>query len=90
MAIDPNLSVREREVCDGICRGLSKKQIASELDLSPHTVKFHAARIYRKLGAKTAAHAAVIFTVMEQAKMRADETGTPREDERPDPRLLPG
>ncbi|MFJ2778205.1 response regulator transcription factor [Kitasatospora sp. NPDC087315] len=41
--------------------GRSKKRIAQELSLSPHTVKSRLHRLYKRLGADGAAHAALIL-----------------------------
>lgn len=55
------LSEREREVLDGIYRGLSNKAIGLELGICEDTVKCHAKKMMRKLGtrnrAETVAHA---------------------------------
>ena len=45
------LSTREMEVLALIAGGLSNKEIARQLDLSPHTVKTHVARLLAKLDA---------------------------------------
>jgi DNA-binding CsgD family transcriptional regulator len=42
---------REREVVELVALGLTNRAIASRLGLSAHTVKFHLASIYAKLGA---------------------------------------
>jgi DNA-binding NarL/FixJ family response regulator len=42
-------------------RGLKNSQIAAELNLSSHAVKFHLASIYRKLGVSNRTEAAVVF-----------------------------
>ena len=47
------LSDAERRVLDLLLDGLSVSQVASELWLSPNTVKTHRRNIYRKLGATT-------------------------------------
>ena len=47
------LSDAERRVLDLLLDGLSVAQVASELWLSPNTVKTHRRSIYRKLGART-------------------------------------
>ncbi len=47
--IDP-LTSRESEVLELLAQGLANKQIAYELGISDHTVKFHISSIYRKLG----------------------------------------
>ncbi len=44
------LSHREREVADLVARGLTNRQVASELSISEHTVANHLAKILRKLG----------------------------------------
>ena len=51
------LSARERGVLLLICRGLSNKDIARELQIAPETVKSHAKRILLKLSARTRAEA---------------------------------
>jgi DNA-binding NarL/FixJ family response regulator len=45
------LTPRETEVLRMLAEGLSNKQIASRLAISEHTVKFHVASVYEKLGA---------------------------------------
>ena len=47
--IVPNVSVRERQILDLICRGLGDEAIAKRLNLSRNTVRNHAASLYRKL-----------------------------------------
>tara|TARA_R110002072_G_scaffold303087_1_gene493092 strand:- start:18341 stop:19306 length:966 start_codon:yes stop_codon:yes gene_type:complete len=47
-AID-KLTLREQQVVDGVTQGLSFKQIAKRLELSPSTVSNHLYRIYQKL-----------------------------------------
>jgi LuxR family maltose regulon positive regulatory protein len=44
------LSDREREVLTLVAAGLSNKQIARRLDISPNTVKTHTRNLYAKLG----------------------------------------
>lgn len=48
-----DLSLREKQVVDGICQGNTFKQIARTLTLSPSTVSNHLYRIYMKLGINT-------------------------------------
>ena len=43
------LSARELEVVNLISKGMTNKEISAQLDMSINTVKFHVARIYRKL-----------------------------------------
>jgi DNA-binding CsgD family transcriptional regulator len=51
------LTAREREVLEHIAAGLSNKQIASVLDISEHTVKFHVSAVLGKLGVTSRAAA---------------------------------
>jgi len=46
------ISPRELEVLREIAAGRSNKEIATQLHVSPNTVKTHAARLFEKLGAK--------------------------------------
>ena len=50
-------TAREGEVLGLLARGLSNKQIARELHISEHTVKFHISSLYAKLGAGNRAEA---------------------------------
>ena len=45
------LTPRETEILELLAQGLANKQIAFELEISEHTVKFHVSSIYAKLGA---------------------------------------
>jgi DNA-binding NarL/FixJ family response regulator len=45
------LTTREREVLELASHGLSNRDLAATLGISEHTVKFHLASIYGKLGA---------------------------------------
>lgn len=47
-----NISERELEVLREIASGLSNKEIAIRLSVSPNTVKTHVARLFEKLGAR--------------------------------------
>lgn len=47
------LTPREREVLEMLAEGLSNKEIAWRMRISEHTVKFHIASIFGKLGAST-------------------------------------
>jgi DNA-binding CsgD family transcriptional regulator len=46
------LSPRQREVAEGLARGLTYEQLAEELFLSPSTVRAHASALRRRLGAR--------------------------------------
>lgn len=54
------LSEREMQVLNGLCRGLSNKELARELDLQEVTIKLHVKTLCRKLEAKNRTHAAMI------------------------------
>ena len=54
------LSEREMQVLRCLCRGLSNKEIARELDLQEVTIKLHVKTLCRKLEAKNRTHAAMI------------------------------
>ena len=54
------LSNREREVLTLMADGLPNKTIALRLGVSPHTVKFHAASIFAKLGAASRTEAVTL------------------------------
>jgi DNA-binding CsgD family transcriptional regulator len=46
------ISASEMTVLEEIAAGRSNKEIAARLNISPNTVKTHAARLFEKLGAK--------------------------------------
>lgn len=52
-----SLTERELEVLQWLAQGLANKQIASQLGISEHTVKFHVSSIYSKLDATNRAEA---------------------------------
>lgn len=51
------LSTREREVLSDLSQGLSNKEIAMHLGISPRTVEIHRSNLISKIGAKSSAHA---------------------------------
>jgi DNA-binding NarL/FixJ family response regulator len=51
------LSAREQEVLGLIGGGATNREIAADLQLSPHTIKEHVSAVYRKLGARNRADA---------------------------------
>jgi len=53
----PGLSDRELEVLQLIATGATNREIAAELNLSPHTVKEHTSAVYRKLDVRNRAEA---------------------------------
>ena len=59
-----DLTRRELEVLEGLCGGLSNKEIGLRLDLKEVTVKLHVKTLARKLGAKNRTHAAMLAKEM--------------------------
>lgn len=57
-----NLSPRQAEVARAFSRGLSHKQIASELRISPSTVRNHLVAIYRVLGVRSKIELAMLLS----------------------------
>jgi len=55
------LSPRERDVLSLASRGLTNGQIARELSVSVHGVKFHLGSIFRKLGVENRTAAAAVY-----------------------------
>lgn len=47
------LTKRKFEILALLCKGLSNKEIAKTLNLSPQTVKVHLSEIFRELNVKT-------------------------------------
>jgi len=54
------LTERELQVLRGMSRGQSNGEIGEELFLSEDTIKTHARRLFRKLGARDRAHAVAV------------------------------
>lgn len=48
------LSFRQQEVCDRVVRGMSSKEIATELGISHRTVDAHREEVYRRMGVRSA------------------------------------
>jgi LuxR family maltose regulon positive regulatory protein len=80
-ADDPvaELTSRERDVLRLLAGRLTVREIASELYISPNTLKFHLKTIYRKLGVGSRAEAAAVARRMATVPSRPD----PRSDRRP-------
>ena len=51
-SLNPGLTVREKDVLGGICRGLSNQEIADQLNLSIETVKHSVSAVLSKLDAR--------------------------------------
>ena len=45
------LTPREIEILDAVSRGRTNAQIAADLEVTVHTIKFHLGSVYRKLEA---------------------------------------
>jgi transcriptional regulator EpsA len=56
-----DLSGRELEVLESMCRGRTNFEIAAALDISPFTVKNHVQRIFRKIGVTNRTQAAARY-----------------------------
>jgi DNA-binding NarL/FixJ family response regulator len=54
------LSKREREILQKVADGATTRQVATDLGISPHTVKTHLERIFEKLDANDRAQAVAI------------------------------
>lgn len=57
-----DLSTRELEVLESMCRGRTNLEIAATLAISPFTVKNHVQRIFRKIGVTNRTQAAARYT----------------------------
>jgi FixJ family two-component response regulator len=64
------LTPRERQVFDGVARGLLNKQIAGELGLSEITVKLHRASMLKKMGVRTVADLVRISEALATVRAR--------------------
>ena len=51
MASDVELSDREKEILKLVATGVSNKEIAYQLGISPNTVKVHLRNVFTKIGA---------------------------------------
>lgn len=51
-----SLTKTERKVAEQVASGLTNRQVASQMFVSPHTVGFHLRQIYRKLGIRSRIH----------------------------------
>lgn len=66
------LSPRERELLEYLARGLSRKEAARVMNLSPHTVAEYVQGIYRKLQVKSRGEA--VFEAIQQKILKLDNT----------------
>ena len=65
-AVD-GLSPRESQVLHMVARGQTNGQIATDLGVTVHAVKFHLASIYRKLNVANRTEAAVTLLALQRA-----------------------
>ena len=56
-------SRRELDVLELVSTGMTNTQVADQLGLTVHAIKFHLASIYRKLGAANRTEAAVAWAL---------------------------
>ena len=63
LASDPlaGLTPRERELLAALAGGLTNQQMATQLDISLNTVKFHLKNLYDKLGVGNRAQAVAFY-----------------------------
>jgi len=59
-ALTERLTARERQILDMMAEGLGNKEIAWQLQISEHTVKFHVSSILGKLGASSRTEAVTL------------------------------
>jgi DNA-binding CsgD family transcriptional regulator len=70
----PLLSEREADVLELAAQGLTNSELATRLEITVHTVKFHLASVYRKLGVANRTEAvAVLFRSRARAATRGAE-----------------
>lgn len=64
---DAGLTAAESRVCRAAATGMSTKEIAASLFLSPKTVEFHLGRIFRKLGVRSRAELVSVLAAQDRA-----------------------
>lgn len=83
----PELSKREQQIAKQAVSGLTYKQIASALFISPETVRNHLRRIYRKLGINSKAE--LIHRLLDHGDQAEAMENPPADSELPDRALTP-
>jgi DNA-binding NarL/FixJ family response regulator len=66
------LSARERQVIQHLAAGMTNREIAHALDLSPHTVKNYLFRIFDKLGVSSRTE--LLYLTMNNSQSRPERT----------------
>ena len=82
MAADAlELSAREHQIVEAMCKGKTNIQIAAALEISPFTVKNHVRRILKKLGSGNRAEAAAKYSLaLSHARKTIPEASTQPRD----------
>jgi len=90
-AVPASLSLRQREILHAVIRNQANKEIASQLNITVRTVKFHISTLLKKLGAANRADLARRATLLPHLGMPG--LGSEVFDERPEilsyPRVVP-
>ena len=76
--VGDDLTPRERDVLDQVARGLSNKQIATALGLSPGTVRIHVSNILAKLDVDNRTAAATVARDAGLVSSDHDQYGRPQ------------
>lgn len=64
--IEHELTDRERSIMELVVQGLSNKQVADQLDISVRTVEVHRARVFDKMGVKSAVELANLLNAAQR------------------------
>jgi DNA-binding CsgD family transcriptional regulator/tetratricopeptide (TPR) repeat protein len=70
-----SLTDTERSVADLVAQGLTNRQVAAQMFLSPHTVSFHLRQVFRKLGIGSRVELARLAVEQPNDVEEPDETG---------------
>ena len=72
------LSRKEHVILEALSKGLTNRELASELDISINTVKFHLSNLYDKLNVKNRAQAIAFFYSSRLTRDQESLDGIPR------------
>lgn len=72
------LSRKEHVILEALSKGLTNRELASELDISINTVKFHLSNLYDKLNVKNRAQAIAFFYSSRLTRDQESLVGIPR------------